>query len=158
MGKTGLIQLVAGFSSKTGAPVYEELLVEDLGNERYRVVRSPGFVLGVAAGDEVELDQSTDPGFRVLKRGGNVNIQFFQRGGLEEPRGFLEGQLSPLGGWLDGIEKGTLVFSVPVSAGFPAIEGVMSEAMKRFPDAEWGFGNVYDPKDGVTPLNWWKKE
>jgi hypothetical protein len=28
--------------------------------------------------------------------------------------------------------------------------------LARFPDSIWYYGNVYDPEDGVTPLNWWE--
>lgn len=48
------------------------------------------------------------------------------------------------------------MYTVPVSAGFVAIEGVLNGLNDRFPDYEWFYGNVYDPKDGETPLNWWK--
>jgi hypothetical protein len=43
----------------------------------------------------------------------------------------------------------------PVTAGFPAIETVMAKAKAIDPDCEWFYGNVYDLKDAVTPLNWW---
>jgi hypothetical protein len=131
------------------------VLAEEVGRNRFRIVRSPGFVLGLAAADEIELEDRPDPGFRVLRHGGNVSIQFFRRDGLEEAKRLLKEQLEPLGGWFDGEEKSTLVFSVPISVGFPSIENAMREVVHHFPDAEWGFGNVYDPKDGVTPLNWW---
>lgn len=156
MEKRGVLRLVAGHSSQTGAPAYEEVHVEDVGPGRFRVLQSPGFVLGVAGGDEIELDPKLPSGFRVLSRGGNVSIQFFREGDLQEAEDFLTENLARLGGWRDGREKSVLVFSVPVSAGFPAIEKVMRGAMERFPDAEWGFGNVYDPEDGVTPLKWWE--
>lgn len=60
-----------------------------------------------------------------------------------------------LGGALDGaIERG-LMFTVPVSAGFRAGEAVHNVGVAEHPGWEWFFGNVYDPKDGVTPLDWW---
>ena len=45
--------------------------------------------------------------------------------------------------------------TVPVSAGFPAIEAVFNAWVAEHPGWEWSFGNVYDPADGVTPLGWW---
>jgi hypothetical protein len=36
-----------------------------------------------------------------------------------------------------------------------AIEFVFIEFVAAHPGTEWMFGNVYDPRDGVTPLNWW---
>ncbi len=48
--------------------------------------------------------------------------------------------------------------SLPVSVGFPVIENVMERFLQAQPESEWYFGNVYDRRDGVTPLNWWKEE
>ena len=47
------------------------------------------------------------------------------------------------------------VFTVPVSAGFGPVEAVFNSYTQRHPDVEWYFANVYDERDGVTPLNWW---
>ena len=41
--------------------------------------------------------------------------------------------------------------TIPMSAGFGAIEEVMAEAVKTFEDFEWYYGNVYE-EDGRTPL------
>jgi hypothetical protein len=48
----------------------ETLPVAALGGGRYRLLASPGFVEGLAAGDEFELDPSVACGHRVLHRGG----------------------------------------------------------------------------------------
>jgi len=48
-----------------------------------------------------------------------------------------------------------MVFTVPVGAGFPKIEAIFNDLVAAHPEMEWLFGNVYDPGDGVTPLNWW---
>jgi hypothetical protein len=37
--------------------------------------------------------------------------------------------------------------------GHPALR-TLGEMMEQFPGSEWYYGNVYDPRDGVTPLNW----
>jgi hypothetical protein len=64
-----------------------------------------------------------------------------------------------LGGRLDGEAAGSnnsmLVITFPVRAGFAAIEKLMAKAKTISPGCEWSYGNVYDLKDGVTPLNWW---
>jgi hypothetical protein len=31
----------------------------------------------------------------------------------------------------------------------------LAKAKEVSPNCEWYYGNVYDLKDGVTPLNWW---
>ena len=67
-------------------------------------------------------------------------------------------RVAELGGVLDGqIERG-MVFTIPIAAGFPAIESVFNEFVSSHPGTEWLFSNVYDPRDGVTPLNWWVQE
>jgi hypothetical protein len=48
-----------------------------------------------------------------------------------------------------------LIFTIPVSVGFSTIERTMDEISARFRVDQWIYGNVYDTKDGVTPLNWW---
>ena len=64
-------------------------------------------------------------------------------------------QLEPLNGRLDGRSAQQLVFTVPASAGLAVVESAMTEVVRQFPKTEWYYGNVYDPVDGVTPLNWW---
>ncbi len=50
-----------------------------------------------------------------------------------------------------------LVFSIHVSCGFETIEKIMEETVGRDADSTWMYGNVYDPADGSTPLNWWQE-
>ncbi|MDR3659728.1 MAG: hypothetical protein P4L86_04845, partial [Mycobacterium sp.] len=61
---------------------------------------------------------------------------------------WLDGKLESANEWL-------LVYTIPVSSTFAKIEGVMAYAQQKFPGCRWFYGNVYDPKDGTTPLNWW---
>jgi len=146
------INLVARINPD-GTPFYESVLVERIGPQRYLVLASPGLLEGFAAGDEIELAPGESSGYRIARRGGNVCVQFFWR--AAESRPWLEPQVAALGGRLDGETPGLLVFTIPVSAGFPAIERIFYEADKRCPGCRWMYGNVYDPADGVTPLNWW---
>jgi hypothetical protein len=139
--------------ASSGSPVEEEVLVEPLGASRYRLLRSPGLVLGMAAGDVFEL--TADGHFRVTARGGNLCIQLFFRTappGLEQE---ATRRLAELGGTLDGMAPMALVYTVPASSGFGVIESTLRALVEEFPGTEWYYGNVYDPKDGVTPLNWW---
>ena len=46
-------------------------------------------------------------------------------------------------------------YSIHVNLGFAAIESLFDSAMATYPDSVWYYGNVYDPSDGVPPLNWW---
>ncbi len=139
--------------------VTEELQVEDLGTNRFRLVSSPGLVEGLAKGDEFELDEASATGFRVTKRSGLVVVWFFWPSedlvtGPESAA--LQRQVEQeLGGRLDGGGHTQLIFSIPVGAGFTAIEALFQEAEARHPGATTMFGNVYGP-DGETPLNWWQ--
>jgi hypothetical protein len=38
---------------------------------------------------------------------------------------------------------------------YGAVASAFDEAVQRHPGSTWLYGNVYDPSDGVTPLNWW---
>lgn len=147
-----LISLHAGTSS-SGSSVREELLVESAGERRYRVLRSPGLIQGIAAGDTIEL--SPPDRFAVVARGGNLCVLVFGPASLDAIEAPLSRRLSPLGGILDGKTDKQLVYTVPVRHGFPVIENILRECVDAFANAEWYFGNVYDPADGTTPLNWW---
>jgi hypothetical protein len=132
----------------------EPVHADALGGARYRVLSSPGFVLGVAAGDEIELVD--DEGhFRVVRRGGNIVVQLFSKEPVESLRESLARDvLDELGGVLDGgIERG-LVFTIPVTSGFAAIEALFDDVVGLHPETEWMYGNVYDPDTG-EPLGWW---
>ncbi len=146
------IQILAATSS-SGSPVYEEAVVEDAGEGRFRLMQSPGLALGVAAGDVFELFD--DCRYHVVSRGGNVCIQVYLKEENPDIAPALMERLGSLGGRLDGRAKGLLVFTVGVSIGFPAIERALRATVDEFPKIEWYYGNVYDPADGVTPLNWW---
>jgi hypothetical protein len=136
-------------------PFLESVLVEHLGGARYLVQASPGMLAGFAKGDEIELAPDDPFGYRVVRRGGNVCIQIYW-GELRQSAAALESQVRAVGGWCDGDTPGLLVFTVPVAAGFSAIEQIFEAATVRYPGSSWFYGNVYDPIDGVTPLDWWK--
>jgi len=136
----------------------ESLDVEELGPNHFRLIFSPGMVEGIAAGDEFELDETAPYGFRVLKRSGNVVVWFYwpSEDMLRGPAAIdLQRTVERIGGRLDGGGATHLVFTIPVKAGFPAIEKVFKNAEAITPGTTTMFGNVYDPGDGHTPLNWW---
>jgi hypothetical protein len=151
--------LVAGF--RDGEPVYEMVPAQRLDERRYRLIATPGFALGVAHGDEIEIDPAERLGYRILRRGGNVGVQVFLRHYTPNERRRLVRLIGDIGGHFDGGRgdgKGAslLIFAVPITAGFEAIERVMSEASERFAIDQWLYSNVYDPLDGVTLLDWWE--
>lgn len=147
------VNLIAD-TNRDGSPFYESILVDVLGENRYRVAASPGLTQGIAAGDEIELAAEEPSGYRLLKRGGNLAIQLFWRGGdIKRCIREMEPRAEALGGRIDGETPGLVVFTIPVAAGFPAIEKLFFDAEKQYPGSSWLYGNVYDP-DG-KPLNWW---
>jgi hypothetical protein len=140
---------------RQGEPLREPVHVEPLGNQRYRVLYSPGFVQGVAGGDEFIL-LNKDGAFEIVRRSGNLAVQVFSSQNVEPIKAELSQRVAALGGTPDGsIEQG-MVFTLPLRAGFHAIEVVFNGFIAEHPELEWYYGNVYDPNDGRTPLNWWQ--
>lgn len=137
-----------------GRPIFEELLVDRLQDEVFRLVASPGLVLGLGAGDEIEVDPNSGK-FTVHKRGGNFAVWVYTNDGMDDAIESVASAVARLGGRLDGRKRTLVVFTIPADAGFPAVEEIFYRFVDENPSAEWYFGNVYDPADGVTPLNWW---
>lgn len=136
----------------------ETLPVIALGEERYLLLASPGFVEGLAAGDEFELDANAERGVRVHRRGGNLCVWFYHSEPLDETSDVtadVRRTAESLGGSLDGGYSRMLVLTIPLSAGFDAVAAAFDDAVRRHAGSAWLYGNVYDPSDGVTPLNWW---
>jgi hypothetical protein len=138
---------------KNEKPAYEEVHVEDCGSATYRLLQSPGLVLGLAAGDVLVLEQGGT--FTLVERGRNICIQIFSKSMLDQIEQAATSALARIGGRLDGKASVELVYTVSANVGFPAIEEILRDLQARFPVLEWYYGNVYDPADGVTPLNWW---
>lgn len=149
--------LIAGRKGN-GDVVHEQVLVERVSDGVFELVKSPGLVLGVAAGDHLFI--AADGSFDILKRGMNVAVQLFGDDPAGNAISHIESVLSEgfrgIGGRLDGRADRLLVYTVPVRAGFPKIERVLNDAVARVQGVNWFFGNVYDIEDGVTPLNWWQ--
>jgi hypothetical protein len=150
---TATLIVFAGHRSN-GSIVYEEVAVEPIGDDRYRLAQSPGLALGMAAGDIFELTEERKAA--VLERGGNLAIQVYHPPGeADDLERALTARIVALGGRLDGRSRWQLVYTVPVAAGFKAVEEALATTMAEFAGVEWYYGNVYDPADGETPLNWW---
>jgi hypothetical protein len=146
------VRLMVG-KSLAGAPAFEEVVAEYQGMRKYKLLRSPGLALGIAAGDEFEL--SEDGTYKVLQRGGNICLQIFATAGIAALETDATARLAPLGATLDGKSTKELVYTISVTVGFESIEAALESLLRNHPSAEWYYGNVYDPLDGVTPLGWW---
>lgn len=123
------INLTVG-AMRDGSPFDESILVDVLGENRYRVAASPGLAEGMAAG-EIELAPDEPFGYRMLKRGGNISVQFFwHEGDIKQCLREMEPRAKAIGGRIDGETPGLLVFTLSASAGFPAIEEIFCDAEK----------------------------
>ncbi|NIB39459.1 DUF4265 domain-containing protein [Pseudomaricurvus alkylphenolicus] len=147
-----VIELFAGIGPD-GKPVAERLQVIIQEDNSCQLVKSPAFIKGIASGDVIKLEKGSQE-FTLLKRSGNLSIRVFCRGDSGELADRLTPPLEKLGGELDIETPRMLVYSIHVSCGFQQIEEILNRAVSD--DVAWVYGNVYDPADGTTPLNWWQ--
>jgi hypothetical protein len=153
METSSIVRLFVG-NAASGRPVFEEVRVRPIGENKYLALQSPGLVLGLAA-DDVFL--MTDAGhFEVLKRGMNLCVQVFSKTMTDRIEIRVTPLITGMGGRLDGRSHKELVYTVPITAGFKSVEAALAQCADQFDDFEWFYGNVYDPRDGVTPLDWWR--
>ena len=145
--------------NESGRPGTEVIEVEPLCPHQYRLLYSPGIVEGLAKGDIIELSATDPRGFTVVSRAGNLCVWFyFKEPGVNRgPVGELvRAAVEQFGGICDGGGNTNLIFSVPVSFGFPAVEALFHELAAQYPGSSWLFGNVYDPWNDFKPLGWWE--
>ncbi len=148
------IELFAGHDP-SGKPVAEKIPVKVNEDETLQLVKSPGFAKGLAGGDTIRFLKE-DGQFEIVKRSGNLSITVFCRGDMDALLEGLAPELEKLGGELDTESPRMLVFTIHVSCGFKSIENILNDHVGDHSDSAWVYGNVYDPADGVTPLNWWQ--
>ena len=143
-----------------GARVGEEqVAIEPLGDDFYRLTVSPRFVDGVAAADEIALDPDVSSGFEVTKRGGNLCVRFSfspedADAVLGEGGDRLRADIEGLGGCLDAQTARSLIYTIPVEAGFGTVEAIFGRATEELAGTRWRFTNVYD-RETNQPLDWW---
>ncbi len=147
-----VIELFAG-NDPQGQPIVERLAVRQNEDDSFQLVKSPAFIRGLASGDVVKmLPESKE--FEIQKHSGNLCVRVYAKENLEAISEQLTPELEKLGGELDTETPRFLVYSIHVSIGFNAIEALLNRHVSGS-SALWVYGNVYDPADGVTPLNWW---
>lgn len=147
------IELFAG-TRPDGQPIVEQLPGIELDAGQLQLVRSPAFAQGIAGADVVKLLPDTQE-LELVKRSGNVSVRVFTKGDMAPLADQLVPALEKLGGELDLNNDRMLVFTIHVSCGFEAIEKILEDAIGKDENSAWRYGNVYDPADGTTPLNWW---
>lgn len=141
------------FSGKNGRPQFEPVEVESLDGGAYLVLRTPGFVYGVAAGDEIE-PQEPRGSFLTLARGGNIAVRVFSETALGEKFDELADDIRlQLDGRIDGRFERSAVFTIPAAGGFGGIEVLLDEFIEHNEGVVWDYGNVYDGEG--EPLDWW---
>lgn len=148
-----VIELFAGIGPD-GEPVAERLQVIVNEDSSCQLVKSPAFVKGIASGDVIKLEDESRE-FTIVKRSGNLSIRVYCRDDSSELVDELSPPLEKLGGELDLETPRMLVYSIHVSCGFQQIENILNGVASD--EVMWVYGNVYDPKDGQTPLNWWQE-
>jgi hypothetical protein len=136
--------------------VTEELCVEVVEPDAYRLLVPPLLTLGLAPGDEFRIDEATGRP-EVTRRSGLLVVWVYPRETEPEDVASLADAVIALGGTFEGgPEHGRMVvFTAPIGVGFPTLEHVFDEFVREHDGAEWLYGNVY-ADDGVTPLGWWQ--
>lgn len=147
------IPLAAGLNP-AGEAILEEVSATALEDGNFKVEKTPAFVKGLAKGDTIRFDEGSHS-FFIKRHSGNLAIRVYAR----EDMALLQKDLVPAveksGGSLDIASERMLVFAIHVSIGFKEIEALLNEHVDESAGQVWLYGNVYDPEDGQTPLNWW---
>ena len=150
------LPFVAGFTADD-QPVFESLEVEllDAGSNEVRLLRSPLLTRNLAAGDKLRVVNPAGAEYELIERSGNLSIRVLRRHEIEALEQALTPKIEKLGGSLDFSNPRALVYTIHVSIGFNPIETLLKRVCEDFDEAVWNYGNVYDPEDGTTPMEWW---
>ncbi len=156
--QTTEIAFLAGIGADE-QPVFESLAVEivDAQADIVRLLKSPLFVRNLASGDTIKLLNPAIGEYEIERRSGNLSVRVFRRQGIKAVADFLNPAMEKLGGSTDLQTDSALTYSIHFSIGFTQIEDLLNSCCERFIDTVWYYGNVYDPKDGCTPLLWWQE-
>ncbi|MBC53856.1 MAG: phosphotyrosine protein phosphatase [Gammaproteobacteria bacterium] len=161
------IPLIAGYNDNN-EPVVEQVSVVPVAGAgqspktgldhpgEFRLSKSPAFIRGLAADDRIRYPVDNATTYDLLEHSGNLSVRVFSKHNTEELDQALTPELELIDGRIDAASPGLLVYTIHVSIGFQQIEAVLNKVLAGFPDTIWYYGNVYDPEDGVTPLNWWQ--
>lgn len=148
------MHLLLRLGERNGKPDYEPVHVEPVAGHRFRVLYSPGFAYGVAAGDELEVDE--EGRYQVVARGGNLSVRLLCGNGVADIEPSLTEQIERIGGRLDGQVRAGLAYTIPLSAGRDVIGQIFAQAKQENRGVLWEYGNVYD-EDGKL-MEWLRSE
>jgi Domain of unknown function (DUF4265) len=139
---------------RDGTPDYEPVHVEPIAGNCYRVLFSPGLAYGVAAGDEIQLDENGR--YEVAARAGNLAVRLLCASGVANIEETLTDQVERIGGRLDGQVRAGLAYTIPLTAGRDTIAELFTKAKQENDGALWEYGNVYDENGQL--LEWLRGE
>lgn len=145
------IQMFAG-NDANGQPFVERLQVKVDDQGLCQLTRSPAFIKGLASGDIIKINPTHNQ-FEIQTHSGNLCVRVISKDDIRPLNEAITPELEKLGGVLDIETPRMLVYSIHVSCGFAAIEAILNRHIGA--SSIWLYGNVYDPADGTTPLNWW---
>lgn len=152
------LPLIAGYNPQGEAMVERvPALPVEGSRDEFRIQKSPAFVRGLAADDRIRYPIDDQAGWELVEHSGNLCIRVFSKHSTEPLDQRLTPEIELIDGRLDVSSARFLVYTIHVSIGFQKIEDVLNKVLAGFPDTVWYYGNVYDPEDGVTPLNWWQE-
>ena len=129
---------------------HETLEVERLGEQRFRLLHSPAFVWGVAAGDVIELDGGVIAGFQIRSRAGNVAAVVALNDAAEKTGPLVQKLIQDvalLHGRCEGGPTSMLVFTIPVDVGLRRITTLFDGFRASVGGSSWWYGNVLDRHD-----------
>ena len=147
--------------SDADPPGTESVPARRLNDAEWELLHSPLYAMAVAAGDVVRITNEELGKFEIVRRGGNVCVQFYlaeaqadSEKATNEAKQTIESLIAPLGGRVDAVTAGLVSSTIGVGVGFRAIEAVFQKVTALHAGAQWQYCNVYDPNSG-EPLNWW---
>ena len=148
------MHMLLRLGERNGKADYEPVHVDLVAANRFRVLHSPGLAYGMAAGDELEVDEVGR--YNVVARAGNLSVRFLCDSGVADIEQSLTEQIVRIGGRLDGQVRAGLAYTIPLSAGRDVIGPLFAKAKQEHPGALWEYGNVYD-EDGNL-MEWLRGE
>jgi len=114
------LNIYAGKTSSGNTRV-EEVLVEYIDENIYKLQSAPGLVLNLAKGDVFEFFNSDEP-VKVICRAGNFNIHIYEANlTLEDYEYFKSELLEFLDGTIDGLNGNNMEINVPSNQGIQKI-------------------------------------